>query len=226
MFAGHLGVALAARTVAPRASLGVLVLAAQWVDLVWPVLLLLGLEHVRIAPGATAVTPLDFVYYPITHSLATGVLWGGLIGGIYGRVAGDRRGGTMVGALVVSHWALDALTHRPDLPVWPGGPRVGLGLWNSPPATALVEFALLLGGAWLYRRATPRPRRWALALFVAFLAAIQIANYLGPPPPSVTAIAVVGLAQWLLPPWAGWLDRGQTAPGLEGSGPASGRASK
>ena len=140
-------------------------------------------------------------------------------------MSGTRSGS--VAALVVSHWALDALTHRPDLPLWPGGPKVGLGLWNSRPATALAEFALLLGGAWLYVRATGRARPgWALGVFVAFLAVIQAANYFGPPPPSVAAIAVVGLAQWLLPPWAAWVDRRQTAPGPAGSGPASGRASK
>ena len=228
MFAGHFGMALAARRVAPRASLGVLALAAQWVDLVWPLLLLAGLERVRIAPGATEVTPLDFVHYPITHSLLAGLLWGALLGGLYARLARDRRGALVVAALVVSHWMLDALTHRPDLPLWPGGPKVGLGLWNSLPATAFVEFGLLLGGVWLYARAVAarRPSRWALGLFAGFLALVQLASYFGPPPPGVTAIAYVGLAQWLLPPWAHWLDRPQAAPGPAGSGPASGRASR
>jgi hypothetical protein len=203
MFAGHLGVALAARPVAPRASLGVLVLAAQWVDLVWPVLLLLGLEHVRIAPGVTEVTPLEFVHYPITHSLLTGLLWGALLGGVYARATRDRRGALLVAILVVSHWVLDFVTHRPDLPLWPGGPKVGLGLWNSLPATALVEMAILFAGVWLYIRATGGARRrWPLGLFAGFLVVVQVANYFGPPPPSITAIAVVGLAQWLLPPWA------------------------
>jgi hypothetical protein len=226
VFAGHFALALAAKRAAPRASLGVLALAAQWVDLVWPVLLLLGLEHVRIAPGITEVTPLDFVHFPITHSLLAGLLWGAVLGGVYARVARDRRGALLVGALVVSHWVLDFATHRPDLPLWPGGPKVGLGLWSSLPATAAVEMALLAAGVWLYARVAGGRTRGALAAFAGFLAVVQLATYLGPPPPSVTAIAVVGLAQWLLPPWAHWLDRGQAPPGPAGSGPASGRASR
>jgi hypothetical protein len=228
MFAGHFGVALAARRAAPRARLGLLVLAAQWVDLVWPLLLLAGLEQVRIVPGITAVTPLDFVRYPITHSLLTGIGWGALLGGVYAAVTRDRRGALVVGLLVLSHWVLDFVTHRPDLPLWPGGPKAGLGLWNSLPATAAAEFGLLLGGVWVYARATGAARRapWRLGLFAGFLAVVQVMNYLGPPPPSVTAIAVVGLAQWLLPPWAEWVDRPQSAPGPAGSGPASGRASR
>jgi hypothetical protein len=215
MFAGHFGLALAAKTVAPRASLGVLALGAQWVDLVWPLMLLSGAEQVAIAPGITEVTPLDFVRYPITHSLASGLVWGALVGLAYQKAAGDRRGAAVAAALVVSHWLLDFVTHRPDLPVWPGGPRVGLGLWNSLPATAAVEATLLFGGVWLYLRATGGGARGrlALGLFAGFLAVIQLASYLGPPPPSVTAIAVVGLAQWLLPPWAHWIDRRRaTAP--------------
>jgi membrane-bound metal-dependent hydrolase YbcI (DUF457 family) len=215
VFAGHFGLALAAKTAAPRTSLGTLTLAAQWVDLLWPAMLLAGLEQVRIAPGATAVTPLDFVRYPITHSLATGVLWGALVGAVYGRRAGYRRGAVVAGLLVVSHWFLDFLTHRPDLPLWPGGPKAGLGLWNSLPGTALVEGAIFFGGVWLYARATPSGGRGrvALALFAAFIALVQCASYFGPPPPSVQAIAVVGLAQWLLPPWAQWVDRRRARPG-------------
>jgi hypothetical protein len=215
MFAGHFGLALAAKTVAPRASLGVLALGAQWVDLVWPLMLLSGAEQVAIVPGITEVTPLDFVSYPITHSLASGLGWGALVGLAYQQAAGYRRGALVAGALVVSHWLLDFVTHRPDLPVWPGGPRVGLGLWNSLPATAAVEALLLFGGVWLYLRATGSGARGrlALGLFAGFLAVIQLVSYLGPPPPSVTAIAVVGLAQWLLPPWAHWIDwRRATAP--------------
>src|SRR5918995_2728329 len=142
MFAGHFGLALAAKTAAPRASLGVLTLATQWVDLVWPILLLAGLEHVRIAPGITEVTPLDFYDYPITHSLVSGVMWGGVVGLVYGKMAGYRKAALVAAMLVLSHWVLDFITHRPDLPLWPGGPKVGLGLWNSLEATALVEGAI------------------------------------------------------------------------------------
>jgi hypothetical protein len=209
MFAGHFGLALAAKTVAPRASLGVLALGAQWVDLLWPVLLLAGLEQVHVVPGATVVTPLDFVRYPTTHSLLMGVVWGGLFGVIYARTAGYRKGALVAAGLVVSHWVLDFVTHRPDLPLWPGGPKAGLGLWNSLPGTAAVEGTLFFGGVWLYARATRGGSggRLALAAFATFIALVQCASYFGPPPPSARAIAFVGLAQWLLPAWAHGLDR-------------------
>ena len=137
--------------------------------------------------------------------------------------------------MFAGHFGLaDFITHRPDLPLWPGGPKVGLGLWNSRPGTALVEGAIFFGGVGLYARQTRRNGRgrWALAAFAAFIAAIQLASYFGPPPPSVQAIAFAGLLPWVLPPWAHWVDarRGarhpQVVPGPGGSGPASGRASK
>ena len=127
MFIGHYGVALAAKQRAPRASLGILIIAAQLVDLVWPMLLLLGIERVRVVPSDNPFLRLSFDSYPWSHSLVTTVLWGLLAGGAYAAVRHDRPGGVIVGLLVVSHWVLDWVTHVPDLPVYPGGPRVGLG---------------------------------------------------------------------------------------------------
>ena len=161
MFIGHLGLAFAAKKVAPRPSLGTLALAAQLVDGVWPVFLLLGWEKVEIVPGITAVTPLLFASYPYTHSLAAGAVWALLLAGGYYLLRRDGVGAGWIAALVVSHWILDFISHRPDMPLWPGGPKVGLGLWNSVPATLAVEFALFAGGIWLYRlgNACARPRR-------------------------------------------------------------------
>ena len=132
MFIGHFGVALAAKRVAPRTSLGTLVMAAQFVDLLWPVFLLLGVERVIIAPGTTAVTPLDFIFYPFSHSLLADLGWACLFAGIYKTVKRDSRGAACLWFVLISHWLLDALSHLPDLPLYPGSSTyVGLGLWNS-----------------------------------------------------------------------------------------------
>ncbi len=210
MFLGHFGVGLGAKAAAPRPSLGTLFLSAQWLDLVWPTLVLLGIEVVDVQPGITAVTPLDFEHYPYTHSLAAVIGWAGLFALVYGRVRRNRRGAAVVGLLVVSHWVLDAVVHTADLPLWPGGPQVGLGLWNSLPATLAVELPLFAAGAWIYLRTT-RPAdavgRWAAWGLIGFLAVLYAANLFGPPPPSEAAVAWAGQAQWLLVAWAYWVDR-------------------
>jgi len=215
VFVGHIGVALAAKRAAPRTSLATLVAAALWIDLVWPVLLLAGVERVRIAPGITAFTPLDFEWYPFTHGAVEVVLWSVGFGAVYLARTGYRRGAAVAGALVASHWALDAVTHRPDLPLLWDGPKVGLELWASVPATLAVELAVFLAGAALYARATrPSDRigRWALAGLAAFLVAAYLGSALGPPPPSVNAIALGGLGLLgLVVAWAAWVDRHRAA---------------
>lgn len=211
MFIGHMAVAFAAKRVTPRVSLAMLVLAAQWADTIWPVLLGLGIEEVRIDPGNTAFTPLDFVSYPYSHSLLTLVFWGAIVGGAYRGVAGGRGTVWALSALVVSHWVLDYVTHRPDMPLYPGGPRVGLGLWNSVPATLVVEVAMYAAGLWIYARCT-RARdgigRWAFLSLAVFLPLVYVANLVGGPPPSVMAIAVGGFAgAAVLVAWAWWADQ-------------------
>lgn len=214
MFLGHLGVALAAKRAAPRASLGTLVAAAQLIDLAWPVLVLAGLEVVHVDPGNTRVTPLDFAHYPWTHSLLMVVLWAALLGGAYLARTRYRAGALVCAAAVVSHWLLDLVVHRPDLPLWPGGPEVGLGLWDSLPATLLVEGGLFAAGLVIYARAT-RPRdgvgRWALVALALFLVLVYAANLFGPPPPSGEAVAGGALAVWLLVAWAAWVDHHRVA---------------
>jgi FtsH-binding integral membrane protein len=211
MFIGHFGVGFGAKAAAPRASLGVLFLAAQFVDLLWPTLLLLGAEHVKIAPGITKVTPLDFTDYPISHSLLAAVVWAVLFAGVYFIIGKYRRGAWVCGLAVLSHWVLDLVVHRPDLPLMPGGAaRFGLGLWNSLPATLAVELAVFGLGVFLYLRTTravDRTGSIALWALVVFLLLIYASNLIGPPPPSVTAIGWVGQAQWLLIVWGFWVDR-------------------
>ena len=215
MFLGHFGVGFGAKAAAPKASLGTLFLAAQFVDLLWPSLLLIGLEKVEIAPGITRVTPLDFTEYPITHSLLTTLVWAALFAGAYYLLRRYRKGAWICAAAVLSHWVLDLLTHRPDLPLVPGGAtRVGLGLWNSLPATLVVELGIFAIGVWLYVRTTralDRVGSVALWSLVGFLVVIYFSNIFGPPPPSVIAIAVVGHAGWLLVIWAYWIDRHRAA---------------
>jgi hypothetical protein len=211
VFIGHFGVALAAKKITPKTSLGTLVMAAQFVDLLWPLLLLLGVERVIIAPGTTVVTPLDFFSYPLSHSLLADIGWACLFAGIYKIVKGDSRGAVCLWFVLISHWVLDALTHQPDLPLYPGSSTyVGLGLWNSRLWTILVESAIFLIGARLYSRAThPRDRVGALAyrFFIALLLLFYIINLFGPPPPSEKAVAWGSLSLWLFVAWAYWLDR-------------------
>jgi hypothetical protein len=210
MFIGHFGVALAAKKVAPRPSLGTLVLAALFVDGICSAFLLLGWEKVEIEPGITAVNPLLFVSYPYSHSLAAGVLWGALLGGAYFLLRRDRASALWLVALTLSHWVLDFISHGPDMPVFLHGPKFGLGLWYSLPTTLVVEFALFGIGAWMYASVTrPRDRigMWAYWGYAATLAAIYVASVLGPPPPSVAALAAAGLLSWLFVVWAYWIDR-------------------
>lgn len=210
MFLGHFAVGFGAKRLAPRASLGTLLLAAQFIDLLWPTLVLLGVERVRIAPGITAVVPLDFEHYPISHSLFAVVGWALLFGAVYFLIRRDRRTSLVLGLAVLSHWLLDWITHRPDLPLFPGSARVGLGLWQSLPATLIVELSLFAVGVALYRRVTcaaDRTGHWALWSLVILLVVIYAANLFGTPPPDATAIGWVGQAQWLLIAWGYWLDR-------------------
>ena len=215
MFLGHFGVGFGAKAAAPKASLGTLFLAAQFTDLVWPTMLLVGLEKVEISPGITRVTPLDFTDYPITHSLVAVLVWGALFAGAYFLLKRYPKGAWVCGLAVVSHWLLDLLTHRPDLPLVPGGAaRVGLGLWSSLPATLVVELAIFAVGVGLYLRATRAVDRLgsiALWSLVGFLLVVYFGNVFGTPPPSVTALAWVGQAQWLLVIWAYWIDRHRRA---------------
>lgn len=211
MFLGHYAVAMGAKRIAPATSLGTLILAAQLLDLLWPKFLLLGWERVRIDPGNTAVTPLDFVSYPISHSLLAVAGWAAVLGGGYWVVRRYPRGAAVVGLLVVSHWLLDAIVHRPDLPLTPGGDaRVGLGLWNSVPATLAVEFGLLALGVRVYTRLTEPADgvgKWSFWSFVAVLVLIYLGNVFGGETPGETEIAIAGLGLWLFVAWGYWIDR-------------------
>jgi len=210
MFIGHFAVGFASKRVAPQASLGVLMAAPMALDLLWPIFLMFGRETVRIDPGNTAFTPLDFVSYPYSHSLLMAGGWGASFGGAYWTVTRYSMGAVVVGLGVLSHWILDAVTHRPDMPLVPGGEtRVGLGLWNFVPATLAVEILMFAAAVWLYASATrarDRVGQYSFLLFVASAFASYLSNAFGPPPPSAEFLARFSFGLWLFPLWAGWFD--------------------
>jgi len=202
MFIGHIAVALGAKKFAPRTSLGTLMFSAQFLDLLWPLFLLWGVEHVRIDPGNTAVTPLDFYDYPLTHSLLTAMAWAVLVAGTHYLTLREARTAVVLYLVVLSHWVLDFITHRPDLPVIPGmDTLVGLGLWNSVGGTIAVELAMFLAGTALYVQTTvPRIMmgRLGLWLLLSFLLVTWVINIFGPPPADERLVAFAGLGLWLL----------------------------
>lgn len=167
----------------------------------------LGFAGKRAAP---AVSPLDFVSYPYSHSLVAAAGGSILFGLGYWLFRRQERGGMVLGLLVLSHWVLDFVAHRPDLQLNIGSQaRVGLGLWFSRPATLTVELLLFLAGIVIYERSTvPRDRvgRYGYWLLVVFLLAAYVAAVFGPPPPSVAALAWGGQSVWLLVFWGFWVD--------------------
>jgi hypothetical protein len=208
MFIGHFAAGLAGRRLAPTVSLAVWFLAVQLLDVLWPFFLLAGIEHVRIDPGNTAFTPLDFTDYPVTHSLVGALVWASLFAGGWMLLRGRSAAAWLLFLGVVSHWVLDVISHRPDVPVLPHGPYVGLGLWNSVPLTLAVETSMFVAAIVFYAR----ERRPALSFWIlmAVLMLLYLGAAFGPPPPGVTAIVWTSLGGVLIIIlWAWWADRGQ-----------------
>ncbi len=218
MFVGHFALGFAAKKATPRTSLATLFVAAQLADILWPILIALGVEQVLIAPGNTVATPLDFVGYPWSHSLLMLVIWGVVFGGIYFARTRDKRAAMVIFALVVSHWVLDWITHRPDMPLYPGGPKLGLGLWNSFHLAMAVELAMYAVGVAIYARATrakDRQGRWVFWILVLLLLAAYLGSSFAGPPPSVKAIwitAMIGTLVTLVLAW--WADRHRDSVGI------------
>ena len=195
---------------APRIPLGWLVGASYGLDLLWPVFLLSGIEHVRVDPGNTAFTPLAFDFYPWSHSLAMAGIWGAVLAVLARVRMKSAHSGIVLGFVLVSHWVLDFITHRQDLPLWPDGPAVGMGLWNSVGATIIVEGAFFAAAIAAYcRMFTPLDGigRWAFVALIAFTGTIWISGPWSPPPPNAAAVGAVALAMWIFPLWGAWIDR-------------------
>ena len=211
MFLGHFAVGFAAKRVAPRTSLTTLMVAATLLDLLWPVFLWLGLEHVLIEPhAATPFENLDFLYYPWSHSALMALVWALLFAVLYRFRRRYTTGAFVVAAAVFSHWVLDWVTHVPDLPLAPGAAKVGLRLWDHTSATVIVEVIMYVVGLALYLRTT-RARNWqghvslwSIALLIAFA---YYGDVMAPPPPSVQMLKTVALAGSLLTLWFVWVDR-------------------
>lgn len=211
MFIGHFALGLAAKRFVPRTSLGTLLVAPTLADLLWPAFLLLGLEHARVIPGDNPFLHLWLDDYPLSHSLVTLLGWGVLFGFAYRARTGYARGALVVGLLVVSHWVLDLVTHRPDLPIYPGGPEFGLGLWYSVMGTLIVEGLMFVAGVAIYARTTrPRDRigRYGLWTLVTVLLLSYLSTLVSPPPTDLRGLAafmlvVSGLFVW----FAAWVDR-------------------
>jgi len=211
MFVGHLSLALAAKRTAPDVNIGWFMAGVTALDLLWPVFLIAGIEHVRIVPGATAFTPLVFDSYPWSHSLVMAFAWGIALAAIGRRRTAVPVSGLLV-ALVVSHWVLDFASHAPDMPLWPAAssPKLGLGLWYSIPWTLIVEGAMWIAGLAIYLRT---PGRWTMGAkiwfwsFVAVCTAMWASGPWGPLPPSEKSLGWFGLIGWLIVPWAAMGDR-------------------
>lgn len=218
MFIGHFAVGFAAKKFAPRSSVAVLLAAPLFADVLWPFFLLLGWEQVRIDPGNTRFTPLDFISYPWSHSLLMLCVWATAFGAVYYAFTRYWPGAIAIWIGVVSHWVLDWVTHGPDMPLVPGGARYGLGLWNSVTGTKVVEIVMFAVGVWMYVRVTrakDRIGRWAFIAYVVLLIAIYIADAFSPPPDNVAEIAWAGVAAAvILIPWAWWFDRNRAATSL------------
>jgi hypothetical protein len=211
MFVGHLAVALAAKRTAPAVNLGWFMAGVTALDLVWPVFLLMGIEHVRIVPDATAFTPLAFDSYPWSHSLVMSVGWGVVLAAIARRRTAVPVSGLLVW-LVVTHWLLDVASHAPDMPLWPAdsSPKFGLGLWYSIPLTLIVEGAMWIVGLAIYLRT---PGRWTTGGKVWFWSLVVVSTVMwasgpwGPLPPSERSLGWFALIGWLIVPWAALADR-------------------
>ena len=193
MFVGHYGVSFAAKKAEPGVPLWVLFIAVQLLDVLWAPFVLLGIEKVRIVPGFTASNPLDLYYMPYTHGLLAAIGWSvvAFLAYRFAVRAAPTRAAAIVGLAVFSHWVLDFLVHRPDLPLYDNTAKVGLGLWNLPAVALGLEALLLFGGMWLYLRHTAR--RTAMLVFGAIMLGIQVYVFFGPPPASDKAAAATAL---------------------------------
>ena len=213
MFIGHFAVGLAAKKSAPKINLGILFVACQLLDLIWPVLVLLGIEKVSVDHSATVVTPFDFSYYPYSHSLLTSALYSLIFGLVAWKMTKSLKAGAIFGLVVLSHWGLDFLTHRPDLPIYFDNIKVGLGLWNSTIGTFIVEGGLFVIGVVLYLKASPIisiKRKIIFWSLITFLSVMYLGNLFGPKAPVEThsnAIAGPALAMWIIVIWGYFADR-------------------
>ena len=211
MFIGHYALGLAAKKSAPKLSLPYLLLACNFLDLIWPIFVLLGFERVAADPAATQVTPLNFEFYPYSHSLLMSAFWAVLVGLVFFVFKKSGRGALVLAGLVLSHWFLDLIVHRPDLPLTIGdGAKFGFGIWNSMALSLAIEFTLWAAGIYIYLKAAGSRQPLSFWMLIAFITIIYLANVFGPKPEIGTPAAMIAgpaLALWLFIPWGWWIDR-------------------
>jgi hypothetical protein len=212
MLVGHFAIGLGAKPIAPRVSVGTLMLAAVVADLLFWIFVLLGIEHVRVQPGITVTNALDLYDIPLSHSLLMDSGWAVLLGSFYFLRHRNLRGAWVLGAVVLSHWVLDFVSHRPDMPLAPGlHIYLGLGLYNSRVGIFLVEGVLWVVGVVIYAQAT-KPKnhagRFGFWLVVALLTLLWISTLNGRPPSNLRAAGISSLIFFLcVVAWAYWIDR-------------------
>ena len=217
MFLGHYGIAFAVKRAEAKLSLGTLFIAVQFPNLLWGIFVLLGWEHARIVPGYTAVTPLEFLDYPISHSLVGVIIWSVVAAALYYSwptrdTSRHWQAAAVVGLAVFSHYPLDVLVHVPDLPLMGNdSTKLGLGLWNNPVATLAVEALVFGAGLALYvaRGSHRHPvRAGRILVVVLLLVGTYLASTYGPPLPNMMTVAVCNIVLILaMGALAGWADR-------------------
>ena len=203
MFVGHYGTSFAGKALKKSIPLWVLFFAVQLLDVFWSIFVLLGIEKVRIVPGITRTNPLDLYYMPYTHSLVATTIWSIAGAAVYKLFFRSEtwRSAAVVGVAIFSHWVLDLVVHRPDLPLYDNAMKVGFGLWNYPFAAFALEVVILFAGLYLYLRhpkADRRVRNYRIIVFAAIMVLVQAFVFFGPPPSSDRAIALTALASYLL----------------------------
>jgi membrane-bound metal-dependent hydrolase YbcI (DUF457 family) len=201
MFVGHYGPAFAVKAADRTIPLWLLFLAVQFVDVLWAIFVLVDIEKVRIVPGITAASPLDLYYVPYTHSLIGSIAWAGVAAVAYKLTPrlGSWKAGLWIALAVFSHWILDLLVHRPDLPLYGNTTKVGFGLWNYPVLAFVLEAAFLFGGMYLYFTKTKvitTGGRYGMIVFGIIMLAIQGSAFFGPPPGSDKQLAVTALLSY------------------------------
>jgi hypothetical protein len=213
MFIGHFGLSFAAKKAAPNVSLGTLFIATQFVDILWPFLLVFNVEKVAVVPGHTKTNAFDFLYFPYTHSLLMGMVWGMVAATIYWLFKKDKRGAIVIGLCVLSHWFLDLVVHVDDLPLTPFDKyKMGFGLWNHVALTLIIEVLLLLIGTYIYTsftKARNRVGKWVLWVLVLLLLVAQFSNTFAPPPsgPVVNLLFSFMIMMTIIISLAYWVDK-------------------
>ncbi len=213
MFVGHYAASLALKKFEKRASLGLLFLAVQFVDILFFPLVLLGIERMNVVENFTQSTHFELEYMPFTHSLLASILWAGAAYGLFRWVIVKKNSVALIVALAVfSHWLFDLIVHTPDLPLSSDASlKFGFGLWNNAMATYALEAVILLSALWLYLRSTSAMTtvgKYGMTVFVILMLSINVVNIFGPlQGDSKLILAISALTSYLLfAAVAFWLD--------------------